>query len=364
MAQAGLHIPAAPGSRLPVFRSVFADIGDEQSIAANLSTFSWHVTNIASMDRMLALPALVLFDELGSGTDPAEGGALATAVVDHFKSRGALVVCTSHSEAVKTYATTTAGVTVAAFGFDPASFAPSYRLVYGSPGPEPRARDRRPPRAGPGGPRQGPPEHECARRAAGGAPGPHRPGPERSRARSAAGGARAAGARRIGIAAPAARRGAAPARGGVPPEDGGAARRAPARRPARGRQGDRRPQEEGVGDDDGGRAPAVEAVVHGAGHFDRRSRRGPTRGAQGARPGRDAVPRRRGARARTDDDGRAAGDRRPGGRRGPRPRGDPGDAARRRGGSRHARQAPPRARGRFAAGGEGRRAALRNPTRG
>jgi DNA mismatch repair protein MutS2 len=134
MAQAGLHIPAAPGSRLPVFRSVFADIGDEQSIAANLSTFSWHITNIVSMDRMLALPALVLFDERGSGTDPAEGGALATAVVDHFKSRGALVVCTSHSETVKTYATTTAGVSVAAFGFDPASFAPSYRLVYGSPG--------------------------------------------------------------------------------------------------------------------------------------------------------------------------------------------------------------------------------------
>jgi DNA mismatch repair protein MutS2 len=134
MAQAGLHIPAAPGSRLPVFRGVFADIGDEQSIAANLSTFSWHITNIVSMDRMLGLPALVLFDELGSGTDPAEGGALATAVVDHFKSRGALVVCTSHSEAVKTWATTTPGVTVAAFGFDPASFAPSYRLVYGSPG--------------------------------------------------------------------------------------------------------------------------------------------------------------------------------------------------------------------------------------
>jgi len=134
MAQAGLHIPAAPGSRLPVFRSVFADIGDEQSIAANLSTFSWHVTNIASMDRTLALPALVLFDELGSGTDPVEGGALATAVVDHFKSRGAIVICTSHSDAIKTYATTTPGVTVAAFGFDPASFAPSYRLVYGSPG--------------------------------------------------------------------------------------------------------------------------------------------------------------------------------------------------------------------------------------
>ncbi len=134
MAQAGLHVPAAPGSRLPVFRSVFADIGDEQSIAANLSTFSWHVTNIASMDRLLALPALVLFDEIGSGTDPAEGGALATAVVEHFRTRGAIVLCTTHAEGMKTYAATTQGVAVAAFGFDPATFAPSYRLVYGSPG--------------------------------------------------------------------------------------------------------------------------------------------------------------------------------------------------------------------------------------
>ena len=134
MAQAGLHVPAAPGSRLPVFRGVFADIGDEQSIDANLSTFSWHVTNIVSMDRMLALPALVLFDELGSGTDPAEGGALAVALVDYFRARGAIVVCTSHAEPLKTYATTTPGVAVAAFGFDPATFAPSYRLVYGSPG--------------------------------------------------------------------------------------------------------------------------------------------------------------------------------------------------------------------------------------
>ena len=134
MAQAGLHVPAAPGSRLPVFRGVFADIGDEQSIDANLSTFSWHITNIASMDRLLALPALVLFDELGSGTDPAEGGALAVALVDYFRTRGAIVICTSHAEPLKTYATTTLGVAVAAFGFDPASFAPTYRLVYGSPG--------------------------------------------------------------------------------------------------------------------------------------------------------------------------------------------------------------------------------------
>ena len=134
MAQAGLHVPAAPGSRLPIFRSIFADIGDEQSIAANLSTFSWHVTNLVAMERTLALPALVLFDEIGSGTDPAEGGALATAVVDHFRARGAVVLCTTHTETLKTYATTTAGVTVAAFGFDPGTFEPTYRLIYGSPG--------------------------------------------------------------------------------------------------------------------------------------------------------------------------------------------------------------------------------------
>jgi DNA mismatch repair protein MutS2 len=134
MAQAGLHIPAAPGSRLPVFRSIFADIGDEQSIAADLSTFSWHVTNLVSMERSLTLPALVLFDEIGSGTDPAEGGALATAVVDQFRARGAVVLCTTHTETLKTYATTTPGVTVAAFGFDPATFEPTYRLIYGSPG--------------------------------------------------------------------------------------------------------------------------------------------------------------------------------------------------------------------------------------
>src|SRR6185295_13127115 len=85
MAQAGLWVPAADGSRLPVFRSVFADIGDEQSIDANLSTFSAHVTNIASMDRSLTTPALVLLDEVGSGTDPIEGGALGVSVVDHFR---------------------------------------------------------------------------------------------------------------------------------------------------------------------------------------------------------------------------------------------------------------------------------------
>src|SRR5712692_3316001 len=134
MAQAGLRIPAADGSRLPVFRSLFADIGDEQSIETSLSTFSAHITNIASMDRGLVTPALVLLDEVGSGTDPIEGGALGVAIVDHFRRRGAHVIATSHYDALKTYASTTEGVTCAAFGFDPDTFAPTYQLIYGSPG--------------------------------------------------------------------------------------------------------------------------------------------------------------------------------------------------------------------------------------
>ena len=134
MAQAGLHLPADKGTKLPVFKSIFADIGDEQSISASLSTFSAHVTNVVSMDRGLALPALVLLDEVGAGTDPAEGGALGTAVIDHFRRRGAHLVATTHFDVLKTYASTTDGVESAAFGFDPATFAPTYRLVYGSPG--------------------------------------------------------------------------------------------------------------------------------------------------------------------------------------------------------------------------------------
>ena len=134
MAQAGLHIPAGTGSRLPVFRSLFADIGDEQSISASLSTFSAHIANVVSMDRTLALPALVLLDEVGAGTDPVEGGALGIAVVDHFRKRGAHLIATTHYDSLKSYASTTEGVTGAAFGFDPENFAPTYKLVYGSPG--------------------------------------------------------------------------------------------------------------------------------------------------------------------------------------------------------------------------------------
>ena len=133
MAQSGLHLPATV-ARLPVFRSVFADIGDEQSIENSLSTFSSHISNLVAMERKLQLPALVLLDEVGTGTDPNEGGALATAIVQHFRQRGALVMATTHFDSVKTWGIGTEGVSVAAFAFDPRNFAPTYRLIYGAPG--------------------------------------------------------------------------------------------------------------------------------------------------------------------------------------------------------------------------------------
>jgi DNA mismatch repair protein MutS2 len=134
LAQAGLLIPVADDSQVPVFRSVFADIGDEQSIAQSLSTFSGHIANIVAMDQALEGPALVLLDEAGAGTDPVEGGALAMAIIEHFRLRNAKVIATTHYDALKTYASTTEGVTPAGFGFDPKTFAPTYRLNYGSPG--------------------------------------------------------------------------------------------------------------------------------------------------------------------------------------------------------------------------------------
>ena len=134
MAQAGLLIPATDGTQVPVFHRVFADIGDEQSIAESLSTFSGHIANIVSMDNALEMPSLVLLDEAGTGTDPNEGGALAMAMIDHFRRRGAMVVATTHFDALKSYASTTEGVASAGFGFDPETFAPTYRLTYGSPG--------------------------------------------------------------------------------------------------------------------------------------------------------------------------------------------------------------------------------------
>ena len=134
MAQAGLHIPADHGSMTPVFRTVFSDIGDEQSISDSLSTFSAHITNIISLNRRLKLPALVLLDEIGTGTDPIEGGALATAVIDHLRQRGALIIVTTHNDALKSYASTTSGVVCSGMGFNAETYAPTYQLIYGSPG--------------------------------------------------------------------------------------------------------------------------------------------------------------------------------------------------------------------------------------
>jgi DNA mismatch repair protein MutS2 len=134
MAQCGLHVPAAEGSVLPVFRRVFADIGDDQSIAADLSTFSAHLSALTHMTQALATPALVLLDEVGSGTDPREGGPLGVAVVDHFRRRGAMVVATTHDGLMKSYAQSTPGVACASFGYDPQTYAPTYRLRLGEPG--------------------------------------------------------------------------------------------------------------------------------------------------------------------------------------------------------------------------------------
>jgi len=134
MAQCGLHVPAAPGSRLPVFRRVYADIGDEQSIAENLSTFSSHLAAIVEMTRDLARPALVLLDEVGAGTDPTEGGALGVAIVEHFRRAGAMVLATTHHGLMKAYAQSTPGVATASFGYDPGNYRPTYRLTLGAPG--------------------------------------------------------------------------------------------------------------------------------------------------------------------------------------------------------------------------------------
>jgi DNA mismatch repair protein MutS2 len=134
MAQSGLQIPALPGSGMSCFREILADIGDEQSLQQNLSTFSGHMKNVIHLVERSAPGSLVLLDEIGAGTDPSEGAALGIAILEETLDRGALTVATTHHNAVKVFASAATGVANASMEFDSATLRPTYRLVTGVPG--------------------------------------------------------------------------------------------------------------------------------------------------------------------------------------------------------------------------------------
>jgi DNA mismatch repair protein MutS2 len=134
MALSGMPVPARQGTRIPVYQSVHADIGDEQSIEQSLSTFSSHMRTIITILEEAGPKSLVLLDELGAGTDPTEGAALARGIVEDLQERGASVIATTHHGELKLFAHSTPGVTNANVEFDPVTFAPTYRLSIGTPG--------------------------------------------------------------------------------------------------------------------------------------------------------------------------------------------------------------------------------------
>lgn len=134
MTQSGLPIPADEGAMIPIFKGIYADIGDEQSIDSALSTFSGHMSNIARIMQSIDNRSLVLLDELGAATDPTEGAALAKAILNHLMKNGTLAVITTHYSEVKVLAHTTEGMQNASFNFDPETMLPTYQLTLGTPG--------------------------------------------------------------------------------------------------------------------------------------------------------------------------------------------------------------------------------------